>query len=150
MTKPSDDAGASIELRKQLLITQGAMYRSGIKSSKEKMVAGLHGDTLARSALKQVGMVALSAWRNRSGLATSLPAVVPVVLGGISKLWKQPKVKPVLRGVAIAGAVASAVVLLAKWSRKKVQAMEGGDLAEEDDVAPVPEPSADNSESIMQ
>jgi hypothetical protein len=119
MNEPGDDPRMSIEMRKQLLITQGAMYRSGIKSAKEKMVNGLHADTLARTALKQVGLAALSAWRNRVGLATGLPAIVPMVVGGVSKLWQQPKVKPVLRGVAIAGAVASIVALAAKWAIKK-------------------------------
>jgi hypothetical protein len=149
MTKPNDDPGMSIELRKQLLITQGAMYRSGIKSSKEKMVAGLRGETLARSALKQVGMVALSAWRNRAGLAGfagSLPAVVPLVVGGVSKLWGQPKVKPVVRGVAIAGVVASVVALAAKWALKKSRKA-GVDEADASDHLDLPE---DNSDSIMQ
>lgn len=124
MNKPDDHI--PIELRKQLLITQGAMYRSGLKSSKEKVVASLRGETLARIALKQVGLVVLSAWRNRSGLATGIPAALPVVLGGLSKLWKQPKVKPVVRGVAIAGAVASVVALAAKWMMNKSRAAEEG------------------------
>jgi|GEM_PF-2666405 len=151
MTKPSEDPGESLEMRKQLLITQGAMYRSGIKSSKEKVVAGLRGGTLARSALKQVGMVALSAWRNRTGLAASLPAAVPMVLGTVTKLWKQRQIKPVLRGVAIAGVAASAVVLLAKWARRKRQATEHGELPNEDAayVPQAPGPSDEISDSII-
>ena len=150
MTKPSDDPGMSVELRKQLLITQGAMYRSGIKSSKEKMVAGMRGDTLARSALKQVGLVALSAWRNRAGLAASLPAVVPMVIGGVSKLWRQPKVKPIVRGIAVAGAVASVVTLLTKWAIKRSHKADDDDTTGEPDLSAFSDAREEDSNNIAQ
>ncbi|HEX8956756.1 MAG TPA: hypothetical protein VF798_10805 [Burkholderiaceae bacterium] len=109
-----------IELRKQLLITQGAMYRSGIVTSKEKVVQGLRADSLARSALKQVGLAALAAWRTRSGVAAaSMPAVLPIIAGGIAKAWRQRNWKPVLRGVLIAGAMAGAAALFVGFSRRK-------------------------------
>ena len=131
----NDRNGMPLELRKQLLIAQGAMYRSGIKNSRQKVKAGLEADTLARSALKHIGLAALSAWRNRSGaVAASLPAIVPMVIGGVSKLWQQPKLKPVVRGIAIAGAVASAVALLAKWASKKAKAAQAD--ADPEDAAP--------------
>ncbi len=107
------------ELRKQFLITQGAMYRSGILVSKEKVVKGLRAESLASGVVKQLGIAAFAAWRGRSTAAmATLPAAVPVILGGISKLWKQPKLKPVIRGVAIAGAVAGAFALYTRWARK--------------------------------
>lgn len=117
-----DDEPLTIELRKQLLITQGAMYRSGILSSKEKVVSGLRAESLAKSAIKQIGLAAFAVWRGRSGLtAAGLPAILPLVVGGISKLWQQPKLKPVARGALIAGAVASAIVVISKLRKKKTE-----------------------------
>lgn len=108
-----------IELRKQLLITQGAMYRSGILTSKAKVVSGLRAESLARSAIKQIGLAAFAVWRGRSALtAGGLSAALPLVVGGISKLWQQPKLKPVVRGAVIAGIAASAIALLSKRSKK--------------------------------
>jgi hypothetical protein len=116
----NDKPMTPIELRKQLLITQGAMYRSGIKSSKEKVVSGLRAESLARSAIKQIGLAAFAAWRGRSGLAAGgLSTILPIVVGGVSRLWQQPKLKPVVRGTLIVGAVAAAYAFFAK--RKKTQ-----------------------------
>lgn len=110
-----------IELRIQLLVTQGAMYRIGILTSKEKVRSGLRAESLAKSAIKQIGLAALAAWRARSGLAvTSLPTLVPILVGGISSLWRQPTWKPLVRGAMIAGAVASIVVVLAKRKNKPI------------------------------
>ena len=109
-----------IELRKQLLITQGAMYRSGIATSKEKVVNGLRADSLARSALKQVGLAALSAWRTRSGVAaTSMPAILPFIAGGVAKAWRERNWKPVLRGVLVAGVMAGVAAAFVGYSRRK-------------------------------
>ena len=114
-----------IELRKQLLITQGAMYRSGIATSKEKVVQGLRADSLAKSALKHIGLAALSAWRTRSGVAaTSMPAILPVIAGGIARAWRERNWKPVLRGVLIAGAMAGAGAALLAYSKRKQSAQE--------------------------
>jgi hypothetical protein len=110
----------SIELRKELLITQGARYRSGILNSKEKVVSGLRAESLARSAIKQIGLAVFAAWRDRSVLTgAGLPAMLPMVIGGISSLWRQPKLKPLIRGVVIAGSVASAYTLFSKFRKKQ-------------------------------
>jgi hypothetical protein len=109
-----------IELRKQLLITQGAMYRSGIATSKEKVVNGLRADSLARSALKQVGLAALSAWRTRSGLtATGMPAILPILARGVMKAWRERNWKPVLRGVLVAGAMAGVAAAFIGYSKRR-------------------------------
>ena len=122
----ANDSDTPIELRKQLLITQGAMYRSGIATSKEKVVQGLRADSLARSALKQVGLAALSAWRTRSGVAaaTSMPAILPIVFNGLIKAWRERNWKPVLRGMLIAGAMAGATAAFVSYSRRKQAAEE--------------------------
>jgi len=93
------EAPLPIELRKQLLITQGAMYRSGIVSSKAAVVSGLRAESLAKSALKQIGLAAFALWRGRSAMSGgAVQAALPLVIGGVSKLWQQPKLKPMLRG----------------------------------------------------
>ena len=116
----AQDKDTPIELRKQLLITQGAMYRSGIAVSKEKVMHGLRADSLARSALKHIGLAALSAWRTRSGVAaTSMPAILPVIAGGIAKAWRERNWKPVLRGVLLAGVMAGAAAAFVSYSKRK-------------------------------
>jgi hypothetical protein len=123
-----DTNDTPIELRKQLLITQGAMYRSGLAVSKQKVVNGLHAESLARSMLKQFGLAALSVWRTRSGIAaTGMPALLPVVLSGLSKAWRQQSWKPIVRGVLIAGTVASAVALFMRYKGKSVAQEEAED-----------------------
>lgn len=115
-----EDDSTPIELRKQLLITQGAMYRSGIASSKEKVVNGLRADSLARSALKQVGLAALSAWRTRSGMtATGIPTVLPILAGGLLKAWRERNWKPVLRGVLVAGALAGTAAAVVGFRNRR-------------------------------
>lgn len=109
-----------IELRKQLLITQGAMYRSGIASSKAQVVSGLRAESLARSAIKQIGLAAFALWRGRFALsAGGLPSILPLLIGGASKLWRPQKLKPVVRGALVAGAVASVIAVAAKLRKKK-------------------------------
>ena len=119
------DASLPIELRKQLLITQGAMYRSGIVSSKAVVVSGLRAESLARSALKQIGLAAFALWRGRSAMSGgAVQAALPLIIGGVSKLWQQPNLKPVLRGALIAGAVASTIAVVSRL-RKKSKPAEG-------------------------
>lgn len=117
---PKEDDSTPIELRKQLLITQGAMYRSGVASAKEKIVHGLRAESLARSAIKQVGLAALSAWRTRSGIAaTGMPALLPIVAGGLAKAWRERNWKPLLRGVLVAGALAGAAAAVVGYRNRK-------------------------------
>jgi hypothetical protein len=117
------DASLPIELRKQLLITQGAMYRSGIVSSKAVVVSGLRAESLARSALKQIGLAAFALWRGRFAVSGgAVQAALPLVIGGVSKLWQQPKLKPALRGALIAGAVASTIAIISKFKKKSKSA----------------------------
>ncbi|MDR3481497.1 MAG: hypothetical protein P4L91_12395 [Burkholderiaceae bacterium] len=119
------EAPLPIELRKQLLITQGAMYRSGIVSSKAAVVSGLRAESLAKSALKQIGLAAFALWRGRSAMSGgAVQAALPLVIGGVSKLWQQPKLKPMLRGALIAGAVASTIAVVSRLRKKSKPADE--------------------------
>jgi hypothetical protein len=119
------DNDTPFELRKQLLITQGAMYRSGIAASKEKVVNGLRAESLARTAVKQLGLAALSAWRTRSGItAAGLPAILPVVAGGIAKAWRERNWKPVLRGVLVAGVMAGIGAAVLGYNKRRQAAEE--------------------------
>jgi hypothetical protein len=123
-----------LELRKQLLITQGAMFRSGIVGSKEAVMSGLRANTLAHGAIKQIGMAALSALRNSPSLAGSVSTLAPLLLGRLSGLWRQPNWKSVVRGVVVAGAVATAATILIKRKKKQAETeaeAEAADITEE-------------------
>jgi hypothetical protein len=110
------------ELRKQLLITQGAMFRSGIVASKDAVRNDLGAESLAKGALKLIGLAAFDAWRSpSSGLASGISTLGPLLVGGISGLWRQPNWKPLVRSAMIAGVVAAATILL---KRKKGAAAE--------------------------
>jgi len=102
------------------LITQGAMYRSGILTSKEKVLTSLRAESLARTALKHIGLAAFSAWRGRSGLAASgIRTLLPFVFGGISRLWRQPGRGRLVRGVVLAGTVASVFSAFSRLRKKR-------------------------------
>jgi hypothetical protein len=111
----------SLELRKQLLVTRGAMYRSGILSSREKVIAGLQAESLAKSAIKQICLAALSLWRGGSGLGVmSVPAFAPILIRGVSSLWRARMLKPLARGAIVVATIASVVTILTK--KKKTSA----------------------------
>jgi len=96
------------------------MFRSGILTSKEQVVSSLRVESMARNALKAIGMVAFTAWRGRSGLVA---AALPSVLNAASRLWKQPVLKPLVRVAMIAGVVAAAVAIgISRKKRKKKKA----------------------------
>ncbi|HEY8025433.1 MAG TPA: hypothetical protein VIF60_12755 [Burkholderiaceae bacterium] len=133
MARTTDDI-TPLELRKQLLITQGAMYRSGIAASKQKVVQSLHAESLARTALKQFGLAALSAWRTRSGIAaTSMPALLPIVFGGLSKALREHRWKPLLRGILIAGTVASVAAAFFRYKSRSAGALSTADMDDAED-----------------
>jgi hypothetical protein len=123
---PMDDPknggfATAVELRKQLLITQGAMYRSGIAVSKEAVMTGLRANTLAQGAIRQIGLAALSALRSPSGLGGSVSALVPLLFGGVAKLWRQPNWKTLVRGALVAGTVATAATIFLKRGKKQAE-----------------------------
>ena len=108
-----------IELRKQLLITQGAMYRSGIVGSREKVIQGLGAESLAKSALKQVGLAVFSLWRGRSSMSmTNLPTLLPILMTGASGLLRPIIKTPILRRAVMLSVMASSAVLFYKLKKR--------------------------------
>lgn len=110
-----------IEQQKQLLVTRGAMYRSGILASTEELSSGLRAESLVRSAIKQIGLAAFTAWRGGSSMA-NLPTLVALLATGISSLWRQPTGRPLVRGAMIAAAAASVVAIVVKRKKNKAAA----------------------------
>jgi hypothetical protein len=110
------------EQRKQLLIAQGAMFRSGVVVSREAVKHSLRADTLAKNVLKQIGLAAFSNLRGPSGLLSNLPTLAPLLFGGISSLWRKPKWKPLVRGAVVAGVVAAAVAIVVKKKKTRAEA----------------------------
>jgi len=122
----------STEERKQLLITQGAMFRSGIVSCREKLKSGLRAESLAHGVMRLIGLTAFTAWRERPGLAASLPALAPVLLGAASKLWRKPA-KPLVRGALVAGAIVTVAAVFFTRIKKRKQA--AAEAVQEDELA---------------
>jgi hypothetical protein len=102
-----------------LLVTQGAMFRSGILTSKQQINAGLRAESLASGAVKLIGLAAFAAWRGRGAIAVgSLPAIAPLLLRTASTLWRQKGLKPIVRGALIVGAAAAVGAMYVKTKLK--------------------------------
>lgn len=107
--------------RKKQLITQGAVYRAEVMLATQAVRAGLRPESLARNALRQAALIAVTAFkaRNLGGLpGVSLESMLPIAMASASALSRnQAVVKVVLRGAVIAGTVAGAVRFLSKKKR---------------------------------
>lgn len=102
--------------RKKQLIAQGAVYRAEVLHAKQMTHASLHPDSLARSALNQLAVIALSVFRNRIGAnpaGAGMQALLPLLFSAASALsGKKSLLKRVLRGTLIAGGAAAAAAFL--------------------------------------
>ena len=113
--------------RKRQLIAEGRVWRAEVVHSKEVLREGLRPDSMARRLLSQVAVAGLAALRAKGSIGgiglpgLSLGTVLPLVVSGVSALARRKAlVKPVVRGAAIAGAVAAVTALL--FRRRKARA----------------------------
>ncbi|MBV8665178.1 MAG: hypothetical protein JO269_01720 [Burkholderiaceae bacterium] len=123
--------GSASELRKQILITQGAMFRSGLVLSRATVKASLQGGSLGGKLVKHAGSAALSLLRARGA---GLSALAPLAVSGLSKLWKGPGKKNLWRGLLIAGGVAAAAAIVL-MTKRKAGAEEGDESASAPEAA---------------
>ena len=109
--------------RKKQLIAQGRVHRAEVVVAKEEVRSGMRPHSMASAALNQVALIALAAFRNRvSGAGINLAALLPLAASGVSALSKKKAVlKPVLRGVLVAGTLAAAVALVTKKKKQQQQ-----------------------------
>ncbi|RJG07550.1 hypothetical protein D3870_17510 [Noviherbaspirillum cavernae] len=109
--------------RKQLLIAQGAAFRSEITRSRQIARAGLRPESLASDAFNHLASTAMAAFGGRSGAGFAgldLPTILPLVVSGIAALSKRSLLKPLAGGalaIGLLGAVATFVLRKRKASR---------------------------------
>lgn len=113
--------------RKRQLIAEGRVWRAEVLHSKEVLREGMRPDSMARRVLSQVAVAGLAALRAKGALGgfglpgISLGGILPIVVSGVSALSRRKAlVKPVLRGAAVAGAVAAIAALI--FRRRKARA----------------------------
>jgi hypothetical protein len=112
----------SIEQRKKELIAQGVAFRARVIHAKNGVHAGLRPDTLSKDALHHIAMAVTAAFKNGSAAriaGANLSTVLPLVMTGISALSKRSLIKPVLRGVVVAGAAAAVAMLVFKKKKAR-------------------------------
>ncbi|HYD94761.1 MAG TPA: hypothetical protein VEC01_05500 [Noviherbaspirillum sp.] len=108
------------EDRKKQLIAQGAVYRAEVLLATEEAKNSLRPDSLARSALQQAALFAVTLFRSR-GMAgvpgINLKTLLPLVATSVSALAQR---KSLLRTLLGGGAVAAAAGVAAfAWTKKK-------------------------------
>jgi hypothetical protein len=115
--------------RKKHLIAEGAIYRAEVMLSKQALQDSLQPESLARGALHQLALGALSMLARRGGLpGVKLQTLLPLAVTAIGALAKRKwLLKIVLRGAALAGVTAGVAVLV---SRKK-RAQEDGSMPDD-------------------
>jgi hypothetical protein len=112
----------STEERKKELIAQGAAFRTQLIDAKNGVHAGLRPDTLSKGAMNHIAMAVIDAFKNGSAAriaGANLSTVLPLVVTGISALSKSSLLKPVMRGVVIAGAAAAVAMLVLKKKKAR-------------------------------
>lgn len=113
------ESALSLLRRKQDLVAQGALLRSGLRNAQHVVKTRLGAESLVRSTITQVAMAVLATFKSRAGLTTvGLPAILPLLVGGVSALSRSALLKPVLRiglGLVAAGAI---VAMVAKRKKK--------------------------------
>src|ERR1035437_4003493 len=109
----------SIARRKEFLLAQGVVYRSGLRLAQSDVRASLHPGSLLQSAVTNIAMFGYAAMKSRVQLS-GLRTVLPLLIGGITAISRKALIKPLLGGALILGAVGAIanVVIKQKKARK--------------------------------
>jgi hypothetical protein len=108
----------SISRRKEDLLAQGALLRSGLSSAQNVVRVRLRPESLVQSAISHVAMALYAAFKSRTSLAgVGLPTLLPLLIGGVSALSKKALLKPALRVGLVLATVGAIIGMMAK--RKK-------------------------------
>lgn len=120
------ESALSLIRRKQDLVAQGALLRSGLSSAQKVVKERLAAESLIRSTISQVAMAAFAVFKSRTGLTgAGLPTILPLLIGGVSALSRKALLKPVLRIGLGLFAVGAIITVMAK--RKKNTALRRGE-----------------------
>jgi hypothetical protein len=107
-------SAASLARRKEDLVTRGALFRSELSNAQQAVKTHLRAESLIQSAISHVAMAVFAAFRNRSSAGVGLPAILPLLVGGISALSRKSLLKPLLKiGLVLAG-VGAIIGMLAR------------------------------------
>ena len=108
----------AIAMRKKVLIAEGAAHRARLADAAVQVKTGLQPGELVNAGRRVAGAAVAGALGAGSPLlGIGVQTLMPLLLRGAAKLSKVSVSKPVLRGVAVATAVAGVAVLIFK--RKK-------------------------------
>lgn len=112
MQSEEHNGSLSLAERKQLLVAQGAAYRTGITYGRTSVRTSLSAESLAKSAIAHIAMGAVGAFKGGSMLRGAnlgnLQVLLPLAMSVIARLSKKTHlVKPVARGALVLGAVAA-------------------------------------------
>ena len=108
----------AIAARKKMLIIEGQAYRSGVAEARMQVRVSAQPGVLAQAGLRLAGTAALGMLGVRSPLVgLGLQKLMPVLLSGVAMLSKKSIGKPLMRGAAIAVAVAGLAAVI--FRRKK-------------------------------
>src|SRR3569623_37865 len=112
----------SPQLRKHLLVQQGAAYRAAVSEAMRTVQHNLQPDALTRTAINYAGKqvwpgefaIVGQALRKEGTLAALMPVLIPVAKGGWSWLKRRPMRRTLLRSLAIAVPAAALAYLAFK------------------------------------
>lgn len=112
MKKNADMEAQAIALRKQILIAEGTVYRSGCADAVEQVKGGIQPSVLAHAGVRLAGTAALGMLGARAPLlGIGLQKLWPLLAKGAAILSARTADKPLLRGVLVATAVAGCIKL---------------------------------------
>ncbi|AIY44061.1 hypothetical protein LT85_4903 [Collimonas arenae] len=113
------DSHLSTAERKQKLLAEGAVFRAEMLHSRDIVRANLNSKSLATIVLGRVSGIASSLLGTSSALkASNLPAMLPLVVTGVSWLSKRCTRKPFLIGAAVIAAIGGAVFVSSRNSKE--------------------------------
>ncbi|MDB5761075.1 MAG: hypothetical protein JWQ21_70 [Herminiimonas sp.] len=102
--------------RKEMLVTQGAIYRFRLGESRDVVQANLHADVLVGNTIDHVATAASAAFQNifrlKNFQAAHLQLLLPLLTQGVSLLSKKSLRKPVIRGALMLGVAGAAAFFI--------------------------------------
>ena len=103
----------SIARRKEFLLEQGVLYRSGLRLAQSEVKASLRPASLVQTAISSIALFGYAALKSRAQLS-GVRAVLPLLIGGISAISRKALIKPLVGGALILGAVGTIANMVVK------------------------------------
>jgi hypothetical protein len=131
MHNEEHNGSLSLAERKQLLVAQGAAYRTGITYGRTSVRTSLNAESLAKSAIAHIAMGAVGAFKGGSMLRGAnlgnLQVLLPLAMSVFARLSKKTHLmKPIARGALVIGAVAAIARFVIRRRKKANNAKKRG------------------------